>query len=237
MPGRSKPARRGRAGASSVPQPPDRARQPSSFSSRSRPNFTVCGPLHCSAMNATSTCPARRIDPHRRFRQPGDARSSHSRVREAGVYSEIVPFSRALEGYERIPAERHHPLGRSRLGDAGGQPARRSGTVEAGRADARHLLRQQLMPSSLAGRSSPATIASSAGRSSRSRTNARSSRAWSAREATGLDEPRRQVDALPPGFRIVAQSDGALRASATRSGGCTESSSTPRSSTRRTARG
>ena len=36
------------------------------------------------------------------------------RVREAGVYSEIVPFDKAESRARRGAAGRHHPLGRTR---------------------------------------------------------------------------------------------------------------------------
>jgi GMP synthase (glutamine-hydrolysing) len=50
-------------------------------------------------------------------------------VREAGVYCEIHPFSRAAEAFAAAGAEGGHPLRRAGLGSGSGRPARARGGV------------------------------------------------------------------------------------------------------------
>ena len=47
------------------------------------------------------------------------------RVREAGVYSEIAPFTLAEEAFARMQAQGDHPLGLARRGARGRQPRAR----------------------------------------------------------------------------------------------------------------
>ena len=57
------------------------------------------------------------------------------RVREAGVYCEIVPYNKADEALAKTPA-RHHPVRRSRFGHGKRYAARTASGVRAGRAGA-----------------------------------------------------------------------------------------------------
>ena len=61
------------------------------------------------------------------------------RVREPGVYSEILP-STADEATSEPSAQSDHPVGRAGLDHRGGGAARARGGVRARRADPRHLL-------------------------------------------------------------------------------------------------
>ncbi len=63
------------------------------------------------------------------------------RVREAGVYCEIHPFSRAGEAFARLEAQGGDPLRRAGFGAGSRQPARAGGDFRQRRADSRHLLR------------------------------------------------------------------------------------------------
>ena len=64
------------------------------------------------------------------------------RVREEGVYCEIVPFNKAAEAFADDEAARRDPVGRSGIGHRGGFAARAAGDLRGRRAGARHLLRR-----------------------------------------------------------------------------------------------
>ena len=63
------------------------------------------------------------------------------RVRELGVYCEILPWDVSNDDVRKWKPTRHHPLGRARIRHRPGAAARAAGGVRARRARARHLLR------------------------------------------------------------------------------------------------
>ena len=63
------------------------------------------------------------------------------RVREHGVYCEILPWDITDDDVRKWKPQGHHPLGRPRVGHRQGAAARAAGGVRARRARARHLLR------------------------------------------------------------------------------------------------
>ena len=63
------------------------------------------------------------------------------RVRELGVYCEILPWDISQRRRPQVEAHGHHPLGRPRVRHRQGAAARAAGGVRARRAGARHLLR------------------------------------------------------------------------------------------------
>ena len=63
------------------------------------------------------------------------------RVREDGVYSEVVPFQKAERGVPDHEAEGRDPLGRAGIGDGRHLAARAAGAVRGRPAGLRHLLR------------------------------------------------------------------------------------------------
>ena len=63
------------------------------------------------------------------------------RVREMGVYSEVVPFQKAAEAFARMKPKAVILSGRACIASRGGQPARATGRVRGGRSGAWHLLR------------------------------------------------------------------------------------------------
>ena len=64
------------------------------------------------------------------------------RVREEGVYSEIVPFQKAEEAFRGDEAEGRDPLRRTGLRARAGRAARAARDLRGRRAGARHLLRR-----------------------------------------------------------------------------------------------
>ena len=62
------------------------------------------------------------------------------RVREAGVYSEIVPFDKAEEALGPGPAQGHHPVGRAGIRARDRHAASTASRLHRRRAGARHLL-------------------------------------------------------------------------------------------------
>ncbi len=63
------------------------------------------------------------------------------RVREQGVYCEILPWDVTNDDVRKWKPKGHHPLGRPGVGHRQGTAARAAGGVRARRAGARHLLR------------------------------------------------------------------------------------------------
>ena len=63
------------------------------------------------------------------------------RIREANVYSEIVPFNTPLEDDPAASAERNHSVRRSGLGLREGRAGLRSANLRSGHSDSRRLLR------------------------------------------------------------------------------------------------
>jgi len=116
-----------------------------------------------------------------------------------------------------IPAERSRRSGRAiilragGLGERGGGAARAAGGLRDGRPRLGICYGQQAMCAQLGGRVAASTIASSAAPSSRSPAIcallARS--LAQGQQGAGLDDHGDRVEALPPGFRVVAVSDGA----------------------------
>ena len=158
-----------------------------------------------------TTSQSSRHRPHHRLRQPGHAADRAPRPRGRRLFRDrSVPVGRG--GLRAHQAEGGHPVRRPGLDHRHRQPARAAGRLRRRRPGARHLLwrADHVRPARRQGRE-PATIASSAAPSSRSRTNARCSR------ASGPRAPRHQVwmshgdrvTAIPAGFQVIGTSAGA----------------------------
>ena len=124
------------------------------------------------------------------------------RVREAGVYCEIHPFSRAGRGVRAARAQGGDLLRRAGVGSGTGKPARAGGDLQERGPDPRHLLR-------------PADLVRAARRQGRGRPcggirpgGSRNPRALgpvrrrlaNRRALSGVDEPRRPGDAPTRGL-------------------------------------
>ena len=162
------------------------------------------------------------------------------RVREAGVYSEILPCTADDATIRAFAPQGDHPLGRAGLDHRGRGAERARCGVRAGRAGPRHLLRRadHLRPARRQGRDRPSPRV-------RPRLHRRAEplrpvrgRARARRARAGVDEPRRQdrraaarafAWSPPPTPRRSPRSP-------TTPGASTACSSTPRSCTRRAAR-
>ena len=83
---------------------------------------------------------ARRYDPHRRFRQPGDPADRAPRARGRGLLRDR-PVHRRRGRARAARAQGHHPVGVARRRARGGQPARAAGCCSTAAPDPRHLLR------------------------------------------------------------------------------------------------
>ena len=134
------------------------------------------------------------------------------RVRESGVYCEIHPFTVAEDQVRDFAPRGDHPVGRAGLVDRGRLAARARCRLSARRAGARHLLRHadDVRAARRQGRRR-ATIRNSAAPLSTSLGECRLfDGLWpkGAREQVWMSHGDR-VDALPPGFRSVASSEGA----------------------------
>ena len=132
------------------------------------------------------------------------------RVREAGVYCEIHPFSKAAEAFERLGPEGGDLLGRPGLGSRSRQPARAGVDLRGGRSHSRHLLRpaDARRATRREGRERPrGGIWPSRGASRRNECALRR-RVGEGRPLSGLDEPRRPGDAAArrlPGLRRLGE--------------------------------
>ena len=159
------------------------------------------------------------------------------RVRDCGVFSELLPHHVGLEEVAQAQAARHHPLRRPRVGVRPGSAAPGARAARARRAGARHLLRH-------AAARPRARRARRAGRGGRVRP-LRPAR-LRARRAAGRDAQAADLLDVPPRHRLRGAGRASPRSppppprpwprSRTPSAASTASSSTPRSSTRPTAR-
>ena len=122
------------------------------------------------------------------------------RVREAHVYSEIVPHTHARRGPARAAAEGDHPVRRPVLGVRRGRAADRSGAVRRGRPGVRHLLR---LPGDDPGARRRGRAHRRLGVRPYVARRHRSGRAAArtARHAAGVDEPRRRGHRPAAGVR------------------------------------
>jgi GMP synthase (glutamine-hydrolysing) len=133
------------------------------------------------------------------------------RVREAGVYSEIVPFSRALEGFERMKPKGIILSGGPSSVTLEDSPRADPALFEAGVPILGICYGQQLMAEQLGGR----VITGDHSEFGRAFLDVVGDCAlfdglWSTGEKHQVWMSHGdKVDALPPGFRIVAQSEGA----------------------------
>ena len=185
--------------------------------------------------------PAAAVDPGAgrrrgpRFRQPVRPADRPPRPGTARLLGAAAP-RHAPGGAGGPRRASHHPLGRSQLGLRRGGAQGRRLDLERPPPGPRHLLRR---PADGAG--------AGRGRDARGQARVRpghgpdhEGRRPVCRDrpgAAGLDEPRRLDHAPPEGFHATAQTDSTPYAGLPpRTGTCTASSSTPRSSTRRAAR-
>ncbi|HEX9932332.1 MAG TPA: glutamine-hydrolyzing GMP synthase, partial [Allosphingosinicella sp.] len=133
------------------------------------------------------------------------------RVREAGVYSEIVPFSRAVEGFERMKPKGIILSGGPSSVTLEDSPRADPALFEAGVPMLGICYGQQLMAEQLGGR----VVTGDHSEFGRAFLEIKDGCAlfdglWQAGEKHQVWMSHGdKVDALPPGFRIVAQSDGA----------------------------
>ena len=120
------------------------------------------------------------------------------RVREAGVYCEIHPFSKAGEAFARLKPKAVILSGGPASVPEAGQPARAAGDLQERRSDPRHLLRPAdlVRAARRQGRERPCGgIRPGGGRDPRRLRPVRG-RVANGRALSGVDEPRRSRD--PP---------------------------------------
>ena len=123
------------------------------------------------------------------------------RVREAGVFCEIHPFSKASEAFARLKPKAVILSGGPASVPEAGSPRAPAGSFRKRRSDPRHLLRPaDLGANSSAARWRAGTRPNSAGRTSKFwilRPVRR--RVANGRPLSGMDEPRRSRTRLPEG--------------------------------------
>ena len=163
------------------------------------------------------------------------------RVREAGVYCEIHPFSKAARSVRADEAQGGDPVGRPGVGPGAGQPARAGGDLRERRADPGHLLWPADACASSSAARSRAAMRREFGRADVEILEALRAvrrRVGVGRALSGLDEPWRPRD--PPAGRFPRRcgvGERALRRRRRRGAPLLHHAcSIPRSSTRPTAR-
>ena len=116
------------------------------------------------------------------------------RIREAGVYCEILPCTVDDDAVRAFAPKAHHPVRRARLDHGGRCAARTRGGVHAGRAGARHLLwrADHLRPARRQGRDRPSPRVRPGVHRGGRRLRPVRGRVRGRRARAGLDEPRRQ---------------------------------------------
>ena len=158
------------------------------------------------------------------------------RVREAHVYSEIVPHDLTADELAAPASGRDHPSRRPGLGVRAGRAAGRPGLFDAGRAGAGHLLRAPADGPGARRRGRRHRVSASTA-APRCTVDGGSAAAGPPGERHRVDEPRRRRHRGARGFRVTARTDAIPVAAMEDPGaGCTPCSSTPRSRTPRTAR-
>ena len=161
------------------------------------------------------------------------------RIREAGVYCEILPCTVDDDAVRGFRAQGHDPVRRARLDHGGRCAAGTRGGVHAGRAGARHLLwrADHLRPARRQGRDRPSPRVRPGVHRGGRRLRPVRGRVRGRRARAGLDEPRRQGGRAAAGLSRRRDLGGlAVRRDRRRPrGASTACSSTPRSCTRRAA--